>query len=103
MMFTFEEINETLFSMTLKSDKGVEVQIFIDDIGNVVDEVFVGEGVYHCMDDDLYYIAVMVGGEFKSINQISNNARTQFSFLRDEHEQEKREENSANYLMGEFV
>lgn len=78
MNFTIEENNAETYIVTMKTDKGVCIEIWIDPTRDHLDgEVFIGGAKYYCTDDDIDFICLLVDGDFRSVRQIINEARRQ--------------------------
>lgn len=93
MNFTFE--NDCIgYDLSVKSDQGLVVKVCVDEQGDTylvqMDNGDAGEVEATC--DNLRAIAVMIGGEWKTLRQIKKEAESQFPSLLAEHKQEQADE-----------
>lgn len=96
MKFTLDHIHSDYFKLSTKTDSATEIVMFLTSSGDIIDEVYVGDGVYHSVDDDLNFICLFVGSEPRSVAQIMREASNKFDDLYSEYLQEA--ENEMRYV-----
>lgn len=94
MRFTFED-DCIGYEMVTKSDQGLMVSVSFNEKGVYLVSLDDGDaGEFEDTCDNLVAIAVLIDGEWTTLNQIKDNAIAQFDGLLDEYKQDQADEES---------